>query len=489
MLDDFKIKYGESSSNNNKEVTGDENINFIQKNDDKVSDSIKQIADNLDEISGKVANNDHELNTDSSISFVEKKDKIKKTKTKAKAKKKKPSEKSIPRPKDIAYKIVKEKNPLLSDKKKLKFSYKKCSIKTGKINFLIKRPVAPTNTITIMPVFIMITTDKLILKKGEKKTNYIRSIPLVELQRIDQHYVNTFCFDIIIDEIVGKKLKAGQLTLCANNLAEMNMWVTTILDFKRCSIGVNSVDHNGKLVLDMNELNKFTRSGKSSLSNLFYSGKNKRRAKSRKEMKLSKTLSSMITSAQKGEIASHQLRRQFSGRLMKARSFEHEIEGKSYNLKRILANRVFREKEQEASAYAQRTARKEMRILRNVQQQMSSMSRSELSSYTTIYQNQINMQKELAKKKAMALMHIINEQDQLTDYRICFSPTFKNFKNKPKITAVCKQYYGKYVKLFLFRVKMYAKREEAFAQCVVIFISVLNSQIRDSHVEGNVKRS
>ena len=80
MLDDFKIKYGESSSNNNKEVTGDENINFIQKNDDKVSDSIKQIADNLDEISGKVANNDHELNTDSSISFVEKKDKIKKTK-------------------------------------------------------------------------------------------------------------------------------------------------------------------------------------------------------------------------------------------------------------------------------------------------------------------------------------------------------------------------------------------------------------------------
>ena len=430
MLDEFKNKYGDKNS-----------------------------AQNIKE--------DKTLQT---INFLEKSEKNGKNPKKAKS-----SKKIEGRPKEINYKILKEKNPLLSNKKKLKFSYKKCSVKTGRINFITKRPTAPKYTITVLPVFIMITTDKLILTKDEKRSNFIRSIPLVEVQRIDQHYVKTFCFDIILNEIVGRKLTAGQLSLCANNEADMNMWVNEILDFKKCSLkGMNEVDHNGKIVLDLEKINSFTRNNKNlALSKLFYNGKDKaiKPIKNLKTSQIKSTLTKILSESQKGEIASHQLKRQYSGRLMKARSFEHNIEGRAFNMKRMLANRMFREKEQEASQYSRRTAKKEVRILRNVQKEMSSMKMTELTEYTKLYQNQIKMQAQHAQNKAKMLMHMVSEQDKLSDYRICFSDSLRHFKNKVKVTKICKLYYGKYVKQNNFRVKMSAKRELAFALCAVIFTS------------------
>ena len=301
-----------------------------------------------------------------------------------------------------------------------------------------------------MPVFIMITTDKLILTKDEKRSNFIRSIPLVEVQRIDQHYVKTFCFDIILNEIVEKKLTAGQLSLCANNDVEMNMWVNEILSFKKCSLnGINSVDHNGKIILDLAKINSYTKKSKGSISKLFYNGKDKatRPSRSRKSSVIKKTLTKIISQAQKGELAAHQLRRQFAGRLMKARAFEQTIEGRQFNLKRLLSNRMFREKEQEASEYSRRNTRKELKILKNVQNEMSSMQIGELTEYTKLSQRTIRMQQEKIKNRAKILMNMVNEQDKLTDYRVCFDESLKHFKNQKMVSRICKKYYGEYVRL------------------------------------------
>jgi hypothetical protein len=301
----------------------------------------------------------------------------------------------------------------------------------------------------------MITTDRLVLTRDDKRSNLIRSVPLVDIQRIDQHYVNSPCFDIILNEIVGKKFQTGQLSLCADKAKDMNDWVQTILDFKKCSVkGIKSVDHNGKIILDLDKINKFTRKvGKAKnfdLNKLFYDGKDVAvKENNSKTTIIKNALNHIINISTKGEIASNQVNRLWKGRMIKARNFNKGMEQKEFNMKLAYSNKIFREKELEAKMNNKRIARKQLRLFKKTARRISHIKHQELTEYSKLYENQINMQKQHTIHQAKTFMHLVNEQDKLTDYRVCYSSEIQHFENHVFVGKLCKKYYGKFVLISL----------------------------------------
>lgn len=323
-------------------------------------------------------------------------------------------------------------------------------MKTGVINNIEGRPIAPTYTILIKPVYIMITSEKLILTKNEKRSNLIRSIPLVDVQRIDQHYVNTNCFDIIINQIVGKNFRTGQMSLCANNPKEMDIWVKTILEFKECSIkGIRSVDHNGKIILDLDKINKYTdtvnKSKRYELNKLFYNGRDKAiKTNKHKKKLIKKALKHIVHVSEKGEIASNQLNRQYRGRMLKTRDFNKDMEQKQFNLRMAFARKILQEKEMEASMNSRRVTRKQLKMLKKTAEKISQIKHEELTEYTHLYEDQIRRQKEHNIRQAKTFMNLVNQQDKLTDFRQCYQDKLEGFRDPDLVKGMCKQYYGKF---------------------------------------------
>ncbi len=352
--------------------------------------------------------------------------------------------------KKIVYKLIVKKNSLIK-KKKHKFSNIKCSIKNGLIYYITGRPSAPKYQIKVLPVFITITVDKLILSKDETKSELIQSLSLVDIQRIDQHYLGTFCFDLILNQIRNNQLEAGQLSLCAKNEKEMNFWVVSILEFKKCSIkGGKRIDHNGKIVLDLQKINEFTKNYSLSknyeLEDLYYDADDTAyQIKKEKINKLTNTLKNIMTLSQKGNIATTQLHRQYKGRLVKASQFENKMRQKIYKMKMHLTNRIFSEKEKEAKLNHKKVKRKEIQLIKNAAKQISQFKYKELLEYKSLYEHQINIRKQQAINRSKHLMRIIREENKLTDFSQCFDPLLEEFKNMKVVEFRCKKYYGLFV--------------------------------------------
>lgn len=74
------------------------------------------------------------------------------------------------------------------------------------------------------------------------------------------------------------------------------------------------------------------------------------------------------------------------------------------------------------------------------------MKQKELSEYSSIYENEISQQKEESARQARNLMTMVNEQDKLTDFRLCHQKGLKHFKGTDIVNELCQQYYGKFVK-------------------------------------------
>jgi hypothetical protein len=360
--------------------------------------------------------------------------------------------------KKINYKLIVGKNKLIT-KKKHKFSNIQCYVKNGLIYYINVRPVAPKYQIKVTPVFITIYVDKLLITKDEMKGEVIKSVPLVDIQRIDQHYLGTFCFDIILNQIQNNRLKAGQLSLCAKNEKEMNIWVNSILEFKKCSLkGGKRIDHNGKIVLDLQKMTDFTTNysiGKHyELEDLYYDADDTafridNNNKNNKITKIKKFLTNIITGNRMGEIATSQLHRQYRGRLIRANEFRKKMKQKMLRMKKSRANKIFREKEKEAKLLHKKVAKKQMRMIKNAAQKISKFKIFELNQYKKLYEHEINIQKQEAINRSKRLMRKIQEENRLTNYAQCFSRELEEFKNKRVIEKICNQLYGLFVYIIL----------------------------------------
>jgi hypothetical protein len=355
--------------------------------------------------------------------------------------------------KAIKYKLSVRKNKLIL-KKKYKFKDLKCKEKNGLIYFISSRPFAPKYKITVLPVFISITPSKLILTKDVKHSIILQSISLVDIQRIDQHYLGTFCFDIILNQIVDNRLEAGQLSLCAKNEKEMNKWVNSVLEFKKCSLkGSKRIDHNGKLVLDLEKINEYTRNRTLTkdyeLHDLFYDADNTAFTVNHEKInKIKKSLDSISTLASKGDIAVTQIHRQYKGRLIQAKQFKNQIKHRVFNMRMSHTNQIIIEKEKEAKLEHKKVAKKELRLIKSAAKQISKFKHMELLQYKSLYEHQINIQKQQAINRSKHMMRIIKQESKLTNFAQCYQPELEGFRNMGLVQRMCKHLYGLFVFIY-----------------------------------------
>ena len=294
----------------------------------------------------------------------------------------------------------------------------------------------------------MLTTDRLIISKDTNKINLILSISLNEIQRIDQHYINTFCFDIITNQIIKYTIKNGQATLCAKNEKEMFSWINSVLEFKKCTLKeIQKADHNSQLFVDFSKINEVTKiRSKKKLAKLFYNSSDKAITHSSDtHNKIKESLERLMTHANIGDIAVNQLRRQYLGRMMKARSLSHSITDRKFRLKNMAYDNNLREKEMESRIIHRRNRLRELHIISSTEHKMNEDTRTELKQYKKLYEEQIQRQRKKTQSQAARIVDIIGEQDKLTDYRICFDMGLLRFENKKLIGSICNQYYGKFV--------------------------------------------
>ena len=258
------------------------------------------------------------------------------------------------------YKIVKNPNPLLQKISpkiiKKSFFYKKCVIKTGFLNIIQSRPNPPSNlTIKVMPIFLKLTHENLILYQSPKSKKPLSTFSLVNILRIDQHYYNTNCLDIITTRIPKKKseLSQGILTLCADSFAIKSDWVLKILEFKQCKFSKNEEDQNKLILVDFDNINKAKLKNINNhytLGHLFYNNNFRRKKNSSsKHTKIKKTFKMIQQSIIRGNLATQNIRRQYLGRLRKARNFSQTVSDRTRVLKDNYARKMMMEKDRESS--------------------------------------------------------------------------------------------------------------------------------------------
>lgn len=293
--------------------------------------------------------------------------------SKSKKKKVKSSSKALPK-----YKVVKMANPLLKklNPKLLRKAlyYKKCSIKSGFLNIVQKRPKLPSNlTIKVMPIFVKLTNTNLIISQTPYSKKPLSTFPLTNILRIDQHYYNTNCLDIITTRIPKKKaqLSQGILTLCADSFALKSEWVLKILEFKQCKLAKENVDQNQLIIMDFDNINrvKLKHNVKNySLGHLYYDGRDtvykKKGNNNSKTSRIKTAFKRIKLNINRGDLATQQIRRQYVGRLRKARNFAQGVHERTRMLKNNFAKKMMMEKERESSILKMIHNKKEVSMIR-----------------------------------------------------------------------------------------------------------------------------
>ncbi len=216
-------------------------------------------------------------------------------------------------------------------KDKLSF-YKQCITKTGIINIILNRPFSPMNMIIVTPVFVIITKNNLFVYKDLKKTKVIHSIKIEDIQRVDQHYENTLCFDIIINKVNKKKvLTTGPLSFCTESKEEFNKWLKSILEFKQCSINIKNVSRR-KILIDFNRINYSKKLGpaENTDSGIYYNGEERfyknKSMKMQKNSSLSVALDVLKKDYIRNRLLKRMIQRQYAGKMNSSRIFKENFE-------------------------------------------------------------------------------------------------------------------------------------------------------------------
>ena len=247
--------------------------------------------------------------------------------------------------------IESSKLPLSVRKDKKYIHYLKCSKKTGFLNYY---QGMDDKIATVIPIYLTLSREVLRLFQSVSESSLISSIHLNSIQRIDQSLKNTFCFDIIINEIVQlKTLETRKVILCANNLKIMNEWIKSILEFKECVIHEDSHEEKGKVLIDFSKTNRILTTNLSAkqmeLENLYYDGTDtayKNHIIKSKEEIVDKDMGEIQEIIKLGRIAKLQLKRRLRGRLANSRKMTSAFLNK-VGMKNLITNRISAIKQRE----------------------------------------------------------------------------------------------------------------------------------------------
>ena len=274
---------------------------------------------------------------------------------------------------------------LIGDSKNLAkyVNYSECKKKSGYLNFIQNRPISPKNIIIVYPIFVTINKFTLSLFHSYRATSLFKIINLDSIQRVDLAYKNTFCFDVIINEILAKKLTSGPLTLCANSMSEMKDWIRSILIFKECKMKGSSgakIVHQGRTLVDFNQINNLIKQKgvMSNVNQLFYDTKVKvykdTHFKIDQREKIKKTVDDILESIKETKIAKNQMRTQFISQIKNPIGGGLNAISRSEDmLKTIAARKSYVENQKVAHLFKFEHKKRTSRLLKSVKSKILSL--------------------------------------------------------------------------------------------------------------------
>jgi hypothetical protein len=219
---------------------------------------------------------------------------------------------------------------------------------------------------------MVVTKENLSIFKDTQQSKLVQKINLDDIQRIDQHYHNTFCFDIIVNQLgKGNSLKTGPLSFCSNSKNSFNVWLASILEFKQCRVNIQTVK-NTKILVDFKRINalKKNKSKENILSDLFYDGDDKvyrdQNSHDRISENMKKALKLMKTNIKRANIAKRMIRRKFAGRMSNTRTFRDSFLRKEMLMKTSMEKKIALEREKEFKILRNINKPKELGLIMNV---------------------------------------------------------------------------------------------------------------------------
>ena len=255
-------------------------------------------------------------------------------------------------------------NPKINSK--IKTKHLNCNEKTGVLNYLKSKK---KNILTVSPTYISLITKSINFFTTNKKSTLFDSINLNSIQRITQIYQGTFCFDIVSN---SKKNSNKITTLCAKNLPQLNEWISSILNFKKCEIQVNTVLQNK---IDINTTNKATLN-EDKLKGLFYNGQNKSIGKRRNGLVKvinNTNLNNILKTIQFGSLQEQSLRRRMIGKLKLEENKNRNNFKNEETIREMMEQKSARTKENEIKLINLEHKNKEARLIKNARIQIKKL--------------------------------------------------------------------------------------------------------------------
>jgi hypothetical protein len=271
------------------------------------------------------------------------------------------------------------KNPHLPiSLKKLKDgeTYSKCHEKTGYI-YLANNVFSSNNLplqIKVVPIFAILTRRTISFMMGPQEKSMFNQIKLENIQKITQRYTNSFCFDIVENNVIENSLAKGPISLCAKNTHHMQNWITAIQEFKECSINIVSMDNmQNKVLIDFEKVNELLKP-RSNLQKqkeynpLYYDGDGNGEHPyiKKDETEISKVLKTIVNTIEGANINERQISRTMYSKIQRAEKFAFDVKRKTDLLDSMIQKRQMREKDKEAKLIQYESKARELRLLKAV---------------------------------------------------------------------------------------------------------------------------
>jgi len=260
--------------------------------------------------------------------------------------------------------------------------YSKCNLKSGFLYLVKNSDKLGKNPLFInaIPIYVEMNMNGISFQMGVMQKSSFNQVSLVNILKITQKFSNSFCFEIIENEVIQKSLAKIPVTLCAKDYQTMISWVSAIQQFKNClnKFSDKYSNQENKTLIDFEKINKLLKDSHSKdgkvpkeIKKMYYQKSSpyiKSQARSETEQIISKQLKGIVNTLEEGSIMKNRMRRTMGSKLKKAENMAKDLRMKQVLINRILERRLYNEKEDEIKNKEHK--QREVQLLRAVQQRI-----------------------------------------------------------------------------------------------------------------------
>jgi len=343
-----------------------------------------------------------------------------------------------PKPYSVKKVDNKELKQVQAKKKKIS-SYKKCEIKTGVINQIVRKD-SKKRELTLQPVYYQLNPQSFNLYDTlGNKAQLISVLNIDKVVRLLEIYPGTHCITFVVRMENNKEDEA--LTVCADNAKEMNSFTQSITEFKECDIKVMSSEVNEQVLMDFSKVNHLLTPPQKSVppllkkiiaaipgakvapSSKIQTGPGKRTPEEERDLldkmyydnsqktirkkpqavlrtqQMKKHVKSIITEIQMGNLAQKKLQREYQGKIAQAERVAKEVEHQKEIVREILQKRSEKEQERKVVMQQKKDRNKEMQLMKAVKMQIHKIKVDEIKETKQALRKQLNFIKGIPDVK------------------------------------------------------------------------------------------